>query len=152
VLSIQELYHTPNPFGFSYFLNTVLCFCPGLDCDPPIYAAPVAKMIGICHHTKLYWLRWDLTKFLLGLALNRDPPDLCLPSSWDCRGTLSCLASLKCFWSRESSKNVTHFKANDQNYSLEKYIYRINNFFDNQFHTFSIFLPLACSQAFWEHE
>jgi hypothetical protein len=32
-----------------------------------------------------YWLQWGLLNFLPGLASNCDPPDLCLPSSWDNR-------------------------------------------------------------------
>jgi hypothetical protein len=27
-------------------------------------------------------LRWAISNFLLGLALNCNPPNLCLPSSW----------------------------------------------------------------------
>jgi hypothetical protein len=30
----------------------------------------------------LFW-RWGLSNYLQGLALNLDPPDLSLPSSWD---------------------------------------------------------------------
>jgi hypothetical protein len=32
----------------------------------------------------LFW-RWSLTNSLARLASNLDPPDLSLPSSWDCR-------------------------------------------------------------------
>jgi hypothetical protein len=31
------------------------------------------------------FLRWGLMNYLPGLALNHDPPDLCLLSIWDCR-------------------------------------------------------------------
>jgi hypothetical protein len=30
-----------------------------------------------------YWLKWDFTDILPGLALNHNPDDLCLQSSWD---------------------------------------------------------------------
>jgi hypothetical protein len=30
-----------------------------------------------------YWLKWGLHNFLFGVALNYDPPDLCLLSSYD---------------------------------------------------------------------
>jgi hypothetical protein len=37
--------------------------------------------------------RWGLTNYLPGLALNHDPPDLCLLSSWDYRCGPPCQAS-----------------------------------------------------------
>jgi hypothetical protein len=39
-----------------------------------------------------YLLRWYLANFLSKLALNNQPPDLCLPSSWNYRCDLPCLA------------------------------------------------------------
>jgi hypothetical protein len=35
-----NLSHTPSPFGFSYFLNRLLCFCtgPAWDRDPSTHA------------------------------------------------------------------------------------------------------------------
>jgi hypothetical protein len=44
-------------------------------------------------HTTMssHWLRWGVVKFLSKLALNQDPPDLCLLSSWDYRLEPLCL-------------------------------------------------------------
>jgi hypothetical protein len=42
----------------------------------------VAGKTGVWHGAN-HWLRWGLTKFLLRLASNHSPPDLCLPSSSD---------------------------------------------------------------------
>jgi hypothetical protein len=60
----------------------------GLDHDPPNYTSSKAGMTGVYHHTlkavphpAFYRLRWSLVDFLPGLALNSNPPDLCLPSS-----------------------------------------------------------------------
>jgi hypothetical protein len=55
-----------------------------LNLCPPIYASFVAR-IQMCATTASYWLRQCLVNFLPGLALNCDPPDLCLQSSWDNR-------------------------------------------------------------------
>jgi hypothetical protein len=58
-----------------------------VQCNLPIYA-PIyaAEMTDTRHHAQLF-IGWDggLTNFLSGLALNRDPPDLCLLHSQDYR-------------------------------------------------------------------
>jgi hypothetical protein len=41
----------------------------------------VAGMTRYAITPSFYWLRWSLANFLPRLALNSDPPDLCLPSS-----------------------------------------------------------------------
>jgi hypothetical protein len=50
-----------------------------------IYASYIGRMTGLCHHSQLFLLRWDLRSFLPGLAWKCDPPNLSFPSSWDDR-------------------------------------------------------------------
>jgi hypothetical protein len=49
----------------------------------------------------LFW-RWGLENYLPRLALNCDPPNFNLPSSWDYRWEPLCLASIP-FLNRGSS-------------------------------------------------
>jgi hypothetical protein len=55
-------------------------------------ASHVARTIGTGHHAQL--IDWDggVTNFLPGMALNCNPPDLCLLSSWGYRHKPLCLA------------------------------------------------------------
>jgi hypothetical protein len=68
----------------SFVLGIGFCiFCQvGLDHSPSIYTSCIVRTTGM-----------DRTNFLPGLALNYDPPDLCLSSSWDCRSETPYLAS-----------------------------------------------------------
>jgi hypothetical protein len=72
-------------FCFSYFSGRVLHFFPRKVSDHP----PTYGLLCLWDHRYALshladWDR-DLTYFLLRLALNCDPPDLCLLSSWDYR-------------------------------------------------------------------
>jgi hypothetical protein len=72
-------------FCFSYFSDRVLHFCLGwttvLLPMPPMYLGPQARTIM---SSLLVEMGTSLT-FYLVLALNHNPPDLCLSSSWDYR-------------------------------------------------------------------
>jgi hypothetical protein len=62
-----------------------------VDHDPPINAFYVAEMAGTRHYAQLFiGCHGGLTNFLPRLALNHDPPDLCLLISWDYRCGLQC--------------------------------------------------------------
>jgi hypothetical protein len=46
---LYPLSHTSIGFGFSYFPDRVLLFCPAdLESDP-VYASCIAGMTGMCH-------------------------------------------------------------------------------------------------------
>jgi hypothetical protein len=68
----------------------LLCKCSTISARPPdhfvlvifkiwtmillcTYVSYVAGITGTCHHASFYWLRWGLTNFLPGLALNLKP-------------------------------------------------------------------------------
>jgi hypothetical protein len=51
----------------------------------PSVASLVAEIAGTHHHAWHVLLKWGLTDFLLKLVSKHDPPNLCLPSSWDYR-------------------------------------------------------------------
>jgi hypothetical protein len=55
-----------------------------LDHDPPTYASHCWDYRGTLPCLAC-WLRWELSNFLPGLALNCNPSDLCLQSNWDYR-------------------------------------------------------------------
>jgi hypothetical protein len=71
--------------SFSLYLESYtfffFCMCVVLGFEPRVYT--------LSHSTSLfcegYFLRQGLKNYLPGLALNLDPPDLCLLSSWDYR-------------------------------------------------------------------
>jgi hypothetical protein len=85
------LSHSPSPFSLvRLWTESYVCAWADLVHNPPIYVSWVAVMTDVCHHAKLDCLRLDLKKFLLRLALSRDPPDR--RSSWDYRNELLCLA------------------------------------------------------------
>jgi hypothetical protein len=72
-------------FYFSYFSDTVFCFCPcpASDHNLPTYSSWVAEPQVCIPAPGL--LRWGLANFLPRMASNHDPPNLYLPSNWDNR-------------------------------------------------------------------
>jgi hypothetical protein len=86
---LYNLSYAPSPFDFSYFPNRVSQFLPELAWTtillliPPSYLRlqPPYKLPYLA-----YLLRWGIVNFLLRLASNHHPPDLCFPRS---RETLS---------------------------------------------------------------
>jgi hypothetical protein len=66
---------TPAIFGFTYFSDWVSHFCPKLDfdCDPSTYGFPSSWDDRQVPPFLTYFLRWNLTNFLSGLASNYDP-------------------------------------------------------------------------------
>jgi hypothetical protein len=78
VLNVHGLIPEYNFFFFFFFFWWHWCLNSGPH-----------NLLGRClywwsHSTKLFWDRVSRT-ICLGLALNYDPPDLCLLSSWDYR-------------------------------------------------------------------
>jgi hypothetical protein len=82
------LSHTPSPFSFTYFLNTILrslqCHAPT---PKPVWITILPHSLGDTQLTPhgLFIEMRSRDNFLSGLTLNCDPPDLHLPSSWDYR-------------------------------------------------------------------
>jgi hypothetical protein len=74
----------PALFCFCHFSDRVLCVCPSQHQATILLPAAsyTAEATGMIHHTPLInWNRVELT-FCLGLTLNSDSPNLCLPRSW----------------------------------------------------------------------
>jgi hypothetical protein len=80
VCALYCLSHTPIPFFWSYFLNRVSCLCPAVLDINPICTSLEAGKTGLT--TKLSFITWggegSRDHFSPGLALNCDPPYLCL--------------------------------------------------------------------------
>jgi hypothetical protein len=65
----------PQPSFFSvYFLDKVLCFCPGPSLNLKSSASFIIGLTGICHHTQTIFLRKVSLTFLTGLFLSLYPP------------------------------------------------------------------------------
>jgi hypothetical protein len=97
VLARQALYHLSHSlellFYLFFFIMPLLFWPePALDHNPPTYTFHVVGIIDVYHHS---WLvGWDGVSLTFArLALNHDPPNLCLPDSWDYRSETPHLTS-----------------------------------------------------------
>jgi hypothetical protein len=72
------LSHTPSPFWFSYFFRYNLMIFDWVSLRPSSYLCFLYSRD--CKHVPQHLSRWGLANFLTGMALNRKPPDLHLPS------------------------------------------------------------------------
>jgi hypothetical protein len=57
----------------------------GLNHNPPIYASCVTGVTDTCHHAHLLLVEKGSWELRPRLGSNHDPPDICLPSSYDYR-------------------------------------------------------------------
>jgi hypothetical protein len=82
IVPSQEITRThPRTLLFNFYLFAVLGF--------ELRAFTVSRSTAL---SVKGFLGWGLTNHLPGLALNRDPPDLCFLSSWDYRCEHQCPA------------------------------------------------------------
>jgi hypothetical protein len=98
----RKLLTWASHFCLGYFSGWVLwsfCTGPASDLDPPISTSCVNWDHMCIPSSMAYLLRWCFTNFLLQLASNHHPPNLCFSSSWE--GFICCyqvIGVLYIFW------------------------------------------------------
>jgi hypothetical protein len=90
-LARQVLYHTPEPFCFSYFSSRVLRLCLGQPGSWSSYLCSLQSWYDRPVPLHPAFIGWD-GNFLPSLASNCDLFNFCLLSSWNYRYEPLCLA------------------------------------------------------------